>query len=246
MLSDGGVCQGCMIKFNEYDHYATRAAQLKNELINQFQSSQDASRLDEYHCDLQTTEDFTQFDFDINDETHIEETSAKMTSDEVSEEFQKIIVKEGLKYDIEIFQRTFGDDETAETEKAIKKAKLSSHSKKLNVSLTCDFCGIKGFGNRRNFISHLKSHKKSQFYCEKCQVSFKAANSLKVHLSSDHGNITKNIPCAFSGCSKLFANKTALRAHFVCHNKSEKNPTFVCDTCGNFHLMFLNEPCLLK
>lgn len=228
-----GLCQSCMMKFNEYDFYLTKATQLKNDLISTF-----TSRSDVFHPNL-LYDDFPEFDFDLNDLKVIDESTISThinthRSDEVSENFRKILDKEGIKYDIEVFQRAFGDEAIGKTDKKLQSIKRNyARSKKLIKFLTCDFCAMNGFNNRRDFIAHLKSHQKTPFYCSPCKTSFKAANSLKIHLLSDHGNITKNIPCSYANCNKNFATPTALRAHFICHSKIDKIPSFVCDTCGN-------------
>lgn len=201
-----------MIKFNEYDQYITKASQLKNELINQFRSTQDAKDIADYHTDLQL--------IDISSEI------------EFKTDFGSELDKKNCAKD-----EAFGCEEIALNEEKIQSTETYLPSKRLLTSeLSCDFCAVKGFVNRRSFITHFKAHKKSEFYCEPCQLSFKAADSLKIHISSDHGTITKNIPCSFTGCHKSFANKNALRAHFVCHNKLNKIPSHVCDTCGDLKI----------
>lgn len=245
VISDAAICQNCMIKFNEYDELTTKAAQLKDELIIQMKISQKSIKVEEnssvleaFDDNFQLNDNFPEIDFDFGmksfekalkaPETSIQKP--KLQKSEVSESFARILEKEGIKYDIEVFQRAFGDNEIIETEKKIKLHSLSEQK------LTCDFCEMKDFKNRKEFISHLKVHRKSQFYCEVCQISFKTSNSLKIHLSSDHGNITENLPCPFAGCKKSFANKISLRAHFICHNKYEKDHAFFCDKCGKgFH-----------
>lgn len=209
MLSEGAVCQGCMIKFNEYDQYLTKATQLKDELINQFRSTQDSKDIAEYHSDLQLIEAFPETELEIDLSSELDKKNCAKDED-------------------------FGCEEIAFNEEKTPSTEIYLPSKRLLTSeLFCDFCAVTGFVNRQSFITHLKAHRKSEFYCETCQLSFKAANSLKIHISSGHGAITKNIPCTFSGCHKSFANKNSLRAHFVCHNKLNKIPSHVCDTCGN-------------
>lgn len=189
-----------MIKFNEYDQYVTKATQIKDELINQFRSTQDSKDIANYHTDLQLIDYYPELEFDIDFSSELD---------------QKNCAKD----------KALGYEEMVLTDLPPKNL--------LTSELSCDFCAVKGFVNRQSFISHLRTHRKSEFYCEPCQLSFEAASNLKIHLSSDHGSITKSIPCSFSGCQKSFASKNALRAHLVCHNKLNKVPSHVCDTCGN-------------
>lgn len=220
LISVAAVCQRCMMKFNEYDEQMTKAVELKNELINQLKLSHKSIKLDQESLKNKTfyenfflNEDFPEIDFDFGLKSFEKapETVKEAQNVEVSESFAKILEKEGIKYDIDVFQRAFGN-EIAETE---KKTKVKHHSKNSKVS------------------KPIKKFNKTQFYCELCQISFKAANSLRIHLASDHGKITKNIPCPFSGCLKIFNSKNSLRAHFVCHNKVDKKEvSFFCDKCG--------------
>lgn len=224
-----------MMKFTEYDQHATKAIQLKDELINKFRTSRDSSFSSNFQLSDGLVE--SEFDFGLNDMIFKDDPKTKKSipkvCDDVSPEFRKILQDEGIQYSVEVFHRTFGGEEAVASEKKIKSVNSSSRSNKSIGSLNCDFCATEGFKNRRSFISHLRSHRPSAFYCETCQMSFKAASSLKIHLTSNHGSITRNIPCPFNGCGKSFANKISLRAHFICHNKADKKPEFVCDTCGN-------------
>ena len=229
-LDGAAVCQSCMIKINEFDDYTTKAMRIKDELINVYKSTHDSSQLEILQTNLQLDEFFPEFEFDfvLNETTDLKTTTSEPKNDEVSEEFRKLLEKEGIKYDIEVFQRAFNDDETSPKKRKIK----SSRSKRLIGSFTCDFCAMKGFKNRQAFTYHLKSHIKGPFYCDLCKTSFRSVNSLKIHLISDHGNIKQDIPCPFTNCQKSFANATALRSHFICHEKTDTNPSYVCDTCG--------------
>lgn len=246
-MSEAAVCQCCMNKLNEYDAYLTKANQVKNELIITYKSAHDPSRSETLQSDLsssfQLTEPFPEVDFALNKTTNATVQQLQY-NEEVSEEFRNLLEREGIKYDIEVFKRAFGDEETATVERKTQKVQ-NSRSKRLVGSLTCDFCAMKGFKNRQAFTSHLKTHRKEDpFFCDLCKTSFKSSNGLKIHLISNHGSIKHDIPCPFANCHKSFVNTTSLRAHFICHNKVGMNPSFVCDTCGNL-LLFVQEEMLI-
>lgn len=160
-------------------------------------------------------------------------------NDEVSQEFRKIIEKEGIKYDVEVFQRAFGIE--SNTPGKVKSQRVRRISKRIIGALTCDFCGIKGFKNRQAFVYHLRNHMKGRFFCALCKASFRSSDSLKIHLTTYHGHIKRNIPCPFPNCFKSYANATALRAHFSVHKKDGFNQSFVCDTCGKFLITLLEQ-----
>lgn len=224
LLEEVALCQSCLIKFNLYDNYASKALELKNELISSFRSTQDSTEAEILRSDLQLSEVFPEIEFDFGlDEIIASDEGMKSAKAEMQSDLHRINAN-----NVEVKRQK---DEIAEAEKKIG-PKSVPRSKKLIGSLVCDVCDMTNFKNRRGLIAHLNSHKKSKFYCQLCKMSFKTANSFKVHISSNHGTIVDNIPCPFSSCNKQFSSKIALRAHFICHNKDEKNPSFVCETCG--------------
>lgn len=235
LLEEVAVCQSCMIKFNLYDKYASKALELKNELISSFRSTEDSTEAEILQSDLQLTDVFPEIEFDFGlNEIFVSDEGLKNAKkeDEMRSEYRRISANND-----EVQLRM---DEIAKADKKIA-SKSIPRSNKLIGSLVCDVCDMSNFKNRRGLIAHLNSHKRSKFYCQLCKMSFKAANSFKVHISSNHGTIVENIPCPFSSCNKQFSSKIALRAHFICHNKDEKNPSFVCETCGRMGIATVSK-----
>lgn len=221
LLSIGAaVCQSCMVRINEYDQLTTRAAQLKNELIRTFRTSEESSGLDILQSELHFFHRIPETELQGFNETSVETSQ----SDEVSDDFRRMMEDEGI-----VYENVIIEDENAETDKQIKCVQCN-----LRNCIECfswDLCEVNGFQNHIAF-HNLKSSGKNRFDCETCNVSFKSMDSLKVHLSSNHGSIRNNIPCPFDSCEKSFTNKLTLKTHLICHNRHEKAPSFICDICG--------------
>lgn len=225
ILEDSVVCQKCMNKINKYDEFITRANQIKDELINEIKTSQNAKEactesqtFQTFDENFQLIENFPEIDFDFvissEQETKIDEVQ---NSEDFSEGSTKIIEKKEAKCDGKYFEDNEIYDHENEVESSNFVEVLSEPTE---------------FKSQKNIKTCSKFHEKRKYHCETCQVSFKTENSLKIHISSGHGSITKNIPCVIETCRKMFKDKAALRAHLICHKKHEKDPAFFCDQCG--------------
>ena len=96
----------------------------------------------------------------------------------------------------------------------------------------------------RWFKCKLKPPKKAKrLKCEKgCDKDFVDMKSLKGHYRKIHppGGL-KDIPCPFTGCPKVFQNKTNLAQHKRCCTKNSDRLEFVCPMCGKGGFWNLNK-----
>ncbi|KAM3964042.1 LOW QUALITY PROTEIN: uncharacterized protein ACR2FA_002089 [Aphomia sociella] len=65
------------------------------------------------------------------------------------------------------------------------------------------------------------------FQCPKCNLVFKNASGLKIHLISCYGGIVLNVPCAH--CPKMLKNRDTLVTHYVKNHSGKNN---LCGICG--------------
>lgn len=238
MLSNAALCQNCMLKFNEYDELMTKATQLKEELINQIKSAsaQSSMKIESYGETFQLTEDFPEIEFDFklkNDEKFPEIAKNKKVQkdDEVSDDFAKVLEKEEMKYDIEVFQRALRDDKIAQTESKTKKSSnVKKSSKETSAeNLSCSFAGCnKSFASKVSLRAHFICHNKEfkSFVCEKCGKRFFYKLSFTQHLKIHSGVRDKECEtCGFKAISS-----THLQRHIRARHTKEKN--HVCTFCN--------------
>lgn len=147
-------------------------------------------------------------------------TGSRMT---INEEFLETLRGDGIEYNLGVFQRVFGCNETTNDESNNKEGQNAKDVESGKL-LDCKQCGVR-FRNRNNFLRHTKAHipKDKSLFCETCAKSFKTSACLQIHLATNHGRNEGPFDCPI--CFKSYQDRSALRSHFYIHNMER---SFLC------------------
>lgn len=169
----------------------------------------------------------------INVDNDLKSANESKTEEDLSEDFKKIIEEKGIKYDLTVFQRVFGED-TSNDEKDIE-------SHKQRKKFFCDECKIE-IKTFNNFLIHKADHEKQNFkhddehalerhddkYNCFCGKIFLYKLSYTQHLKI-HNNI-REYHCNYEMCDFKAFNSTHLARHIRAKHTKEKNHS--CVYCG--------------
>lgn len=102
---------------------------------------------------------------------------------------------------------------------------LNTPKKQRDNEYKCNMC-TKIFTDKRQFRTHMKSHKGEPIYaCKLCGKRYKQSGSLSVHMRIHTGQK----PYLCSICGKTFRHSPDLKYHTMTHTKEKP---FMCSICG--------------
>lgn len=184
------------------------------------------------------------FEADSNGIFFIAATANNDETEDISDEFKKVIKNEGIKYNYEVFQRAFGGDDSNNSSDlfcencsikfrcmtSLLIHKASDHGK-IKCQIPCWICSKK-CANKMALRAHLICHrdvKKYQCYCGK---KFMYKISYTQHLKI-HDNL-REFQCNF--CDFKALTKTHLQRHLRARHTKEKN-----HQCPHCHRSFAEK-----
>ena len=140
------ICAECQERIKMFDELQTKANSIKDEIIGLYEASEHFNEIEAMELD---NVDFTFKPIEleiITESANIEESK----TEDLSDDFKKIIEEKGIKYDYSVFQRVFGaDEDDIETQKQRRK-------------FYCDECKIE-IKNFNNFLIHKADHEKQNY-----------------------------------------------------------------------------------
>lgn len=219
------ICSGCQEKIKIFDELQTKANSIKNELIGLYESSENFHEIEAMELE---NVDFTFKPIELEIITESANNEESKTED-LSDDFKKIIEEKGIKYDYSVFQRVFGADE------------VDIDVQKQRRKFYCDECKIE-IKNFNNFLIHKADHEKQNYQIanpndenqpdEKfncfCGKIFLYKLSYTQHLKI-HNNI-REYHCNYELCDFKAFNSTHLQRHIRARHTKEKKHT--CVYCG--------------
>lgn len=238
-----------MKKINDYDEYQTKATQLRSELISAYESKLKYHEIEQIEMEpFQIDLSFSlppsiELMMDSNEIFIMDESNSSAkhfktdSNDDISDEFKKIIQENGIKkYDFDVFQRVFGDDD----DDGMNKVKEDKVKKGKKEKLICHICDV-AFKTLNNYLIHKADHDKEKyhisctndilntkkFHCF-CGKKFLYKLSYTQHLKI-HNNI-REYPCTYEMCQFQAINSAHLQRHVRAKHTKEKNHQ--CNFCG--------------
>lgn len=202
VIENGGICQNCYIKFNEFDEHQSKANQILSDLTSMLSIRENYVDIKEEDDDCDTKVQSIEYTTEFDD-------TATTNAVEISNEYeismgQEVITEddftiEEVKDELNIIK----SKNTMSQMKAVNRGderKRSNYIKKdrdkgfiitmiNNVKhYTCEFCN-KNFLSRARLRSHRQIHSTERnFICQECGAKFKTLNCLKNHARL-HSNV---------------------------------------------------------
>lgn len=222
---------------------------MRNDLID----LNEKSKSQEYHIDIEGIDAFQTNEFNFESDsngifivqgcTAATSNNAKLLdnnkTEEISDEFKKVMEVEGIKYDYEVFKRAFGNDED-DDKKDCESCKikfrtstsllihLASDHDKITSQIPCWVCNKK-FNDKLALRAHLICHKNIKKYECYCGKKFMYKLSYTQHLKS-HDNV-RDFACQYDKLCEFKAfTLSHLKRHIRARHTKEKNHQ--CQFCG--------------
>lgn len=189
VVKDGGICQNCFIKFNEYDEFQAKADGIKSDLISMItratyvECKEEEEQIEEQIIYSDFDEDMVEYSeiqehFQIIKEEDSPKEECTARKDDIKDEGLVItVIDNNIDYKCEICGRVFV------SQSRLKSHKLLSHSE--DRIYKCYQCKA-SFKKIRYLKSHFKSHMNIYFYCDLCACKFKSKHELGCHMEAIH------------------------------------------------------------
>jgi stress-induced morphogen len=193
IVENGGICQNCFIKFNEYDEHFSLSEHIKSEL---------SGLLNQQFVEMKT-------EFKEDDTDNVIFYSEY---DENAEEVMPDVLQDELDVHSPIRTKvTSSKEEKKKPSAYVKKDKDAGFIVTFindQKHYTCEICK-KLFQSRSRLRSHKQIHSTERnFMCTKCGAKFKTMNCLK-----NHSRLHTNVFLYCDLCNNKFKGKHELRCH---------------------------------
>lgn len=219
---------------------------MRNDLIDIHEKSKSTEyHIDAYIDEFQTNEfnfesDSNGISFIVQDNDAISNNAKlldnenKKTDEEISDEFKKVMEDEGIKYDYEVFKRTFHDKKDCESCKIKFRTATSllihfaADHDEITSQIPCWICNKK-CADKLALRAHLICHKNIKKYECYCGKKFMYKLSYTQHLKI-HDNV-REFACQYDKvCDFKAFTLSHLKRHIRARHTKEKNHQ--CQFCG--------------
>lgn len=219
IASNGGICQNCFIKFNEYDEHISKAEAIQMDLTQLLLDVRDVDDEDK----------FIEFKSEPGEEVVYTEYDENMV-EVLPEQYIDSYLPSEINSPVEIKQTPIKQNAVVKSPaktkrppavvKAVEKPRVYSNKNDKDNGFiitiidgakryTCEMC-LKHFVNRSRLRSHRLTHSKVRaFRCDQCGANFKTSNCLKNHI---RGHLNIHYFCDLCE-NKSFRGRHELRCH---------------------------------
>lgn len=240
ICKNGGICQNCFIKFNEYDEHQSIAQMILSELSSMLRIRESYVDIKQEECTILKEGDVEYSAFDpVTTLVEIPHDAEYVVEkeEEAEEEGTSIITYQAinaseqydLNYSEEVAKTALCETQQKRRSGYVRKDKDAGFIITIidNVKhYTCEVC-LKHFISRARLRSHRQIHSTERnFMCQDCGSKFKTLNCLKNHTRNLHSNIF--FYCDL--CDSKFKGKHELRCHLEAVHLKKKD--HICQLCG--------------
>lgn len=208
VANNGGICQNCFIKFNEYDEFYSRAEAIQSEIFMMLTSSHPEPSPEKYiECKEEPNIDehqqiiYTEYD----------ENMVEVMPDQLIEPYTITEVHPMIKSPVKPKKEPINKSPVKHRSYNTKNDKDEGYIITMIDGVknyTCEMCG-KNFVSRSRLRTHRMTHSTVRnFLCKECGANFKTANCLK-----NHSRLHLNIFYFCDICGNKFKGKHELRCH---------------------------------
>lgn len=233
VINDCGVCQNCLIKFNEYDELIVKAEVIQLDIVQLLENK--VLTIDNSKDNVAKTEvedDDDPIEYEPLDDMYYQEEEA---NDEITEEQfeEEIIDPTDLQFQMEVVV-----DDTKENLKEIIRQNNQSVKRNdegyLIVELEnnqrvyqCDVCS-KICKDKTKLKLHREIHTDLRnVICQQCGKGFKTMNCLRNHKRT---HLPERVYFGCDQCDKRYTQKVQLKKHIEIVHMNRRD--FKCETCN--------------
>ncbi|KAG5680922.1 hypothetical protein PVAND_010398 [Polypedilum vanderplanki] len=235
VITDCGICQNCLIKFNEYDELIMKAEAIQLDIVQLLENKVlaiDNTKINGTKTEIEDDDD--PIEYEPLDEIYFQEETAEEITEEQFEE--EIIDPTDLQFQMEVVV-----DDTKENLTEIvrhnQSVKTSSVIKNeegyLIVELDnqrvyqCDICS-KICKDKTKLKLHREIHTNLRnVICQQCGKGFKTMNCLRNHKRT---HLPERVYFKCDQCDKKYTQKVQLKKHIEIVHMNRRD--FKCETCN--------------
>ncbi|CAG9804863.1 unnamed protein product [Chironomus riparius] len=239
-----GICQNCLVKFNEYDEFISKAEKIQLDIIGLIENKVmllEMSDNEEKQIKQESIED-DPIEYEPDDEIYYESEDIEGAIVSNQEEYEEEIIDPSDYNGQEDYQLEVVVDDSSIRYKPIKSEYIYSPTKSIKIeesgykmisldnnqrAFQCDICD-KIFKDKTKLKLHREIHTDQRnVICQQCGKGFKTMNCLRNHKRT---HLAERILYGCDQCEKKYTQKVQLKKHIEIVHMNRRD--FNCTICG--------------